>query len=256
MYTVKISFKPVKPSEIELLYDLVSNLLGAWRRNGQILDGEYPTAQVKNGLEVYLIAPDERSLSEEFNNRWVTEYLTKIRKLKVKPNITVLGEEPESAPVCDCARITKYILFTHFLTSESPIKCVKCFGVVPLYTIPKTDADEYPDILIWQSDYQSCDRLQMHCGAGERFGTGQMSRYNSKLTGAGLKVCRSIERVTGKKVFYYIYRSGAKSFEAELQRKCLGCGGDWLLKKPLHGEFDFMCKKCHLLSNISWDLRT
>ena len=138
---------------------------------------------------------------------------------------------------------------------ESPLKCADCFGIEPLYKIPKTADEEYHNIISWQSNYQSCDSLQMNCTVGEKFGTSQLSKYNSQLTQQGLKVCQSIEKVTGKKVYYYLYKYTAKSHKTELARKCPNCKGDWHLPEPLHNKFDFKCDKCNLLSNIAWDVR-
>jgi len=50
-------------------------------------------------------------------------------------------------------------------------------------------------------------------------------------------------------------KADCRSLSAEMRRKCPGCRGPWLLKKPLHGKFDFRCDKCHLLSNIAWNIR-
>jgi predicted nucleic acid-binding Zn ribbon protein len=255
MYTVKISFKPVKTNEIESLNDSVNGLLGAWRMNGQILGKQFLIAEVKNGLEVYVNTPAADSLDEKFNNKYVTGDISRVKSLKVEPKVTVLGKEPESAMQCECPKIAKYILFTTYVSWESPLRCFECFGTIPLYRIPKTADDEYHDIISWVSNYQSCDSLQMNCRVGERFGLEQMSKLDSALTKDGLQVCRSIEKVTGGKVFYYLHKYRAKSRESELLRKCPNCGGNWYVKKPLHDIFDFVCRKCRLLSNIAWDVR-
>lgn len=255
MHTVKVIFQPVKKDDSKSILHSINFLLGSWRMNGQILGKQFPMVELKNGFGGYVNTPTANSLAEEFNNKYVNEYLSEIKEHKVKAQITVLGEEPEGAPVCNCPKVKKYILFTTYASLESPLRCFECFGIVPLYKIPKTADGEYHDIISWHSDYEACDSLQMNCAVGERFGTDQLSKYDSPLTRKGLKVCQSIKKATGKKVFYYLYKYNAKSYKNELLRKCPNCSGDWYLKKPLHGLFDFMCKKCSLLSNISWDVR-
>ncbi len=255
MHTIKINFELSKNGNFETLNDSVNCLLGAWRMNGQIMGNQFLIAQTKNGLEVYVDASEPDSLAEKFNNKYVNERLSEIGEQGIIPKIAVLGNEPDSAVLCECVEIKSYILFTTYLSLESPLKCFDCFGIVPLYKIPKTADEEYYNIICWQSDYQSCDSLQMNCVVGERFGTNQLSKYDSQLTKQGLKVCRSIEKVTGKKVFYYLYKGSGKTSESELLRKCPSCQDGWLLKKPLHNKFDFMCKKCKLLSNIAWNVR-
>lgn len=210
--------------------------------------------KVKTGIEVYVNIQTADALSAEFNDKWSIECTADIRKLKVEPKVTVLGEEPESNFLCECQKPANYILQTNFLTIESPLSCFKCFGTVPLYKIPRKSELNVQDIVIWQSNYQACDTLFMNSGPGERFGTNQMSKFDSPLTKQGLEVCAAIQKATGKKVFYYLHKYYAKSQEDELQRKCPGCNGNWLLKKPFR-FFDFMCKKCKLLSSIGFDVR-
>ncbi len=255
MHTIKVSFETIKKDNAESLNDSVNLLLGAWRMNGQILGKQFLTAQSNKDLELYVDAPDVDSLSEKYNNKYVNENLAKIKEKKITPKIIVLGEEPESAILCSCNKVKGFILFTTYVSLESPLKCVECFGVVPLYKIPKTADEEYYDIISWESNYQSCDTLQMNCVVGERFAVNQLSKYDSQLTKQGLEVCRNIGKVTGKKVFYYLYKSSAKSYKSELLRKCPSCNGNWHLKEPLHNKFDFRCEKCNLLSNIAWDVR-
>ncbi len=255
MQTIKVNFETIKQDDAESVNDLVNLLLGAWRMNGQILGKQFLIAQTDEDFEVYVDAPDTDSLSEKYNSRYVNETLEKIKEKKITPKTTVLGLEPDSAMMCNCNKTKGYILFTTYVSLESPLKCADCFGVVPLYKIPKTADEEYYDIISWESDYQSCDSLQMNGVVGEKFAINQLSKYDSQLTKQGLKVCRNIERGTGKKVFYYLYKGSSKSYKSELLRKCPRCGSNWLLKSPLHHKFDFKCKRCKLLSNIACDVR-
>jgi predicted nucleic acid-binding Zn ribbon protein len=255
MHTIRVNFGATKKKKSEHISELVNYLLGAWRMNGQILGNQFLIAQTKTGLEVYVDAPDADSLSEEFNNKYVNKRLAGISEQDIIAKITVLGKEPESASLCECKQIKSYILFTTYISLESPLKCTDCFGIVPLYKIPKTADEEYHNIISWQSNYQSCDSLQINCEVGEKFGTNQLSKYDSQLTKQGLKVCQSIEKATGRKVYYYLYKYSAKSYKSELSRKCPSCKSDWHLKEPLHNIFDFKCEKCNLLSNIACDVR-
>ncbi len=56
-------------------------------------------------------------------------------------------------------------------------------------------------------------------------------------------------------VYYYLYKYNGKSRTIEESRKCPNCKGGWFLNEPLHGIFDFKCDKCHLVSNVAWDVR-
>ena len=134
----------------------------------------------------------------------------------------------------------------------SPLSCGDCFMSVPLYTIPPTyDNSEYYDVLSWELDYQACDRLQMNCRTGERFGIQQMSEPDSTLSQQGRDICDRITRSTGKPTFYFLYRYVKRTTLAREQaRRCPGCGGNWLLEQRWH-IFDFRCDVCRLVSKFS-----
>jgi predicted nucleic acid-binding Zn ribbon protein len=149
-----------------------------------------------------------------------------------------------------------FILYTNYLSLESPIRCGDCFGIFPLYRIPATKDDEYTDILTWESDYKACDTLQMNCSTGERFGISQLSRCDSSLSKRGIDICICIAVSTGIPAYYYLLKESGRNKRAELNRKCPSCGGEWLLHDSLHKLFDFKCDKCKLLSNIGWSVHS
>jgi predicted nucleic acid-binding Zn ribbon protein len=254
MYVIEVKI----PIEKKLNNDeqglMVYGLLGAWRMNGQILGEESLIAKKKDCFLAYVNTPERSSLSPKNHNKYSREYYSDFISVGLKkPQINVIGKEPESSKACKCKTQDFYILYTTYLFLETPLRCGDCFGTIPLYKLPKTYDDEYYNIICWQSDYQSCDSLQMNCKVGERFATNQLSNLDSLLTKSGLEVCQSIKEVTGKKTYYYLYKGSSKSHQLELSRKCPGCGGKWHQKQPVHALFDFMCKKCNLLSNVAWD---
>ncbi len=174
--------------------------------------------------------------------------------IKVIPH-EIIGCDPDSSEKCQCQKRKSLILFTTFISLESPLRCGDCFRTIPLYNIPKTYDDEYYNILCWESDYQSCDQLQMNCSVGEHFATNQMSKIDSQLSKQGIKVCSEIAKLTKTPTFYYLYRSSGKSINSERKRTCPSCDSTWLLKEQIHSRFDFKCNKCKLLSNIAYDIR-
>jgi len=147
------------------------------------------------------------------------------------------------------------ILFTTHLEVQSPVRCGDCFGPVPLYALPPTYNDEeHYGVVKWAADYQACDRLQMGCATGERFGLREMSHFGSSLSRRGREVCRVIERKTGTPTYYHLFRWKGRGLAAERRRACPGCGGAWLLPARRHERFDFRCEACRLLSNIAFSL--
>lgn len=58
----------------------------------------------------------------------------------------------------------------------------------------------------------------MTCTVGERFGTRQMSDPAGELSRSGLDVCRDIERLTRRPVYYYLDRASTRSHAGGPQR--------------------------------------
>jgi predicted nucleic acid-binding Zn ribbon protein len=138
---------------------------------------------------------------------------------------------------------------------ESPLRCADCFAPVPLYRIPYTSwCDTHEDIVNWRRNYQHCDGLQIRCAVGERFGTRQLSRLDSDLSKEGIECCQRVTAVTRRPCYYYLYRYHGRSKKREAKRTCPSCGRGWGLKEAWHGQFDFRCDRCRLLSNIAYSV--
>jgi predicted nucleic acid-binding Zn ribbon protein len=253
MYTAAIEININKTEYENECLDLLSLLLGSLRKNGQVLGKEYPISKNDNVLTAYISIPAENSLSHKFNNRYVTDVQDKLSCLGSVSSRTV-GKDPESGDPCHCSKRKSLILFTNYLSIESPISCGTCFGSVPLYELPKISGDEYHEIICWESDYQSCDHLQMNCAVGERFALNQLSKVDSALNKIGIDICHALAKKCDIPVYYYLLKWSGKSQKVEERRLCPTCGGKWLLREPYQDLFDFKCDKCHLLSNIAFNL--
>lgn len=185
MYTAEVTFMLKETKDEEIAEEAINSLLGALRMNGQVLGREFPVGKKGLRYRAFVLIPEAGSLDKMNANNYVLEQINKLSEIGVPFSYEIIGEEIECAPVCTCKSSGRYILFTSYLSLESPLRCGDCFGVVPLYRIPHTYDDEYYDIICWQSDYQACDSLQMNCSTGERFGTQQISRHNSSLSKRG-----------------------------------------------------------------------
>ena len=99
-------------------------------------------------FHIYVNTPQKTFLSKKYNNQYITKYYENLKNIGLKtPQINILGKEPESVRLCTCNKSEDYVLFTNYLLLESPLRCYDCFGVIPLYKIPKSYFDEYYDIL-------------------------------------------------------------------------------------------------------------
>jgi len=234
--------------------EAIDRLLGTWRMNGQVCGNEWPIAPEADGYSVSVLTPEPGSLDPRWNRRYVTEALARIADIGLTLHVEAKGEDPMSARACACPAPSAFVLFTTFLSLESSVRCLDCDRPVALHRFEPASGDEHHDLIGWQSDYQSCDRLQMNCTVLERAATREISAIDSALTRRGRALCDSLGTSLRRPFYYYLYRSGGRSQRAEAQRPCPGCGGDWKRAERLH-LFDFQCDRCRLLSNISFSMR-
>ena len=254
MFTADVSF-PLLAGEQEQQIEAALSLLSACYKNGQIAVDVWPMTIREGLLRTTLLIPDETALDRRFSNRYAEEALTFLPMNGVgEPEISVYGFDPGSLPSCDCKGRTSLILFTNYLTFESPVRCGDCFNPVPLYRIPTCSSGEHLDILHWRADYKACDTLQMHCTVGERFAEQQLYRHDSSLSERGREICHELAKRTGQSTHYYLHKSRGRSTADERRRRCPNCEEDWLLAEAWHGLFEFRCDNCHLLSNIACSL--
>jgi predicted nucleic acid-binding Zn ribbon protein len=255
MFAVELKFESTASGASEAKTEAITWLIAAFVRNGNLLE-EFLVEGKSRGWTVYGMAPGRDAFLRANWNEFVRRRIGSLKLANLKrPRIRFLGVVPETAGVCQCARPRGFFLFTTFLHTEPPVRCILCNGIVPLYRLPRPTTGEHSGLLSWKNNYQACDTLQMNCTVGERFGERQMSDPTSELSRSGLAVCKEIQRITGRPAYYYLHRANARTRSAEARRKCPSCRGEWLLKKPLHSKFDFKCNKCKLISNIAWNVR-
>jgi predicted nucleic acid-binding Zn ribbon protein len=255
MFTAQIKFPNNANADQGALVEESYWLLGVWYKNGQILSDHWPFATTSDGLMAHVLIPAVNALNNRFANRYVRDAIRRYQKLtSMRPEVVVLGLHPESAPACACSNRPGYVLFTNYLSTESPVRCSKCFRPVPLYSLPPTHDEEYLDILGWMADYKACDTLQMHCTVGERFGEKQLFNPDSALSKQGRNLCRILQAKVKQKVYYYLHKSRGRSLSEERKRPCPVCRRKWLLDSTWHNLFHFRCEYCRLVSNIASSL--
>lgn len=206
----------------------------------------------QNRIVCFPFSHEKNSLSSEFHNFYVNRQIEKLENIcGSKLQIRTVGKTFESYQgACKCEKPELYILITNYITIQSPITCGTCNQALPLYKLPKYSDHGYRPILSWESNYQSCDTLQMNCEVGERWALNQMQEFNSQLSKQGLEICKKVEELTGVPTYYYLFNY-RKIKGDELTKPCPKCGKQWNLKEPLHGFYDFKCDTCKLVSTIT-----
>ena len=253
MQTLEMRFDEARPVAANERSDAIGSLLPYLKHSGQILSSEFPTIREEQGWRVFVLAPESTSLSSAHHSRYVRQALDRIAALGIEVVISNRGHDPESEDVCSCERSPWLFLFTTFISIEPPLRCGRCFGVLPHYRFATKDGEHY-DLNCWQSAYQACGTLEIGSDTGERFANREMSDPHSSLSKHGRDVCAQYSKISGVPVYYYLYRGKGRSLASERRRSCPLCNGQWLLDAP-HFLFDMKCDTCRLLSNVGWNVR-
>lgn len=254
MLVAEITFDTQNRKTTDEQQDEIDVLLGLLRLDGRVLGKELLTVRNSIDFKSFVPIPEKDAFKKLDGNKYVKEQLKKLKNLGIgTPKLKILGEETSENVSCECKDSSAYILFTTYLSIQSPLKCFDCFLPIPLYRIPPFESGDYYQVTGWQSDYAACDTLQMNCSTGERFAVREMSSLDSSLSKRGIKICNEIKSKASKNCYYYLYKYNAKSAKTELERKCPSCDGEWLLDEKIF-KFDFKCDRCHLLSNIAFNV--
>lgn len=255
MYIQEISFQIATNFDLDSVETEFHTLIVSYRNNGQIQDSSinhiFINGENKVICTAITIAKD--ALNKKFNSEAISSNIKKIEQLfNTKLEYQLIGEAlVNKEEQCKCKKSEFYILYTNFLAIGSPIMCGSCFNDVPLYKLPKYDEYGYTPILSWESNYKSCDTLQIGCSVGEVWAMKQMWRADSQLSKQGIDICKKLTELTNTPTFYYLFNYRSIRHSKDIKRKCPCCGGEWLLQEKLHNIFDFKCDNCNLISSLS-----
>lgn len=212
--------------------------------NGQILSMWQNTVKFINYYAYRVIAPEKNSLDKDFWNIYCEKFYNEVVALsKKEPELIFIGENYDVADCCTCASSSHFIIFTEYSDYSMPVICGDCMRGYPLYKLPKTyDRTEYFDLLSWQIAYQACDTQFME-GIGERHGYKMMHDPKSSLSKMGMKIRDFLEIKTGKNFYYFLFCYYSKN-----KQTCPICGEKWMNKNKKI-QYDYVCEKCHVVSN-------
>ena len=252
MYIQEISIEIKTKHNKNELIDEINLLTSFYRANGQTqgkIESQYITGNKMICLPFTL---EKNSLSKKVNNFYVNRQIKKIEELcDSKLQIKTVGKTYATYKTpCRCKKPDFYILITNYVTIDSPLTCGNCFKSVPLYRLPKYDDYGYMPILSWETNYISCDSLQMNCEVGERWALNQMQEVTSQLSVQGLKICKKIEELTTISTYYYLHNYRKEKGDP-LLRPCPVCGDKWNLNESLDNFYEFKCDRCKIVSTVS-----
>jgi len=253
MFIQEISIDIKSKIDKDALLDDFHLIMSHYRSSGQISSYEKSTFIKSNKIICYPYTIDEKALDKKHDNFYVSRQRKKIEKFyNSKLKIKTVGKSFDTYKGgCQCKKSAFYILFTTYIISDSPITCGTCNKCVPLYKLPKYNDFGYLPILSWETNYISCDSLQMNCEVGEKWTLNQMQEVKSQLSKQGLKICKKIQELTDVPTYYYLHNYRSISSVIDKKRLCPICGNKWLLKNSLHKFIDLKCDKCKLVSALT-----
>lgn len=257
MYTAELIFECYQDTTLDAVNHAITGLIDALRYNGQILGREFPTTVLDGQFVTRVVCPEEDSLHARNHSAAVSEQLKALSQAGIlAPRIKITGMDLHSDNTDPCTEPNWQILYTHYLSTCSPLRCGDHFAPIPLYKLPLADSEaDHQELLRWQVDWTCCDELQMHGTTLAAASTETLTDISSSLNETGRHLSQQIERNTAIPTYYYLYHLGRQDKAQELSRKCPGCGGEWRQEPAIYGIFDFKCDPCRLLSNLPWDLK-
>ena len=234
----------------------VNQIVEQWRYNGQIIGREIPqfVAEQENqtGLAVRVTCPEQTSLLAEFNNSLVDDAIQATEKCGVFFESFQIVAEDLNSEITATEPPPWQLLYTTYLQSCSPLQSGDTLQPIPLYKQLKNIPHLAMDLIKWQENWQACDQLQMNGSVLEQSALAQITDTQSTLFKHGYHLAQEIERHSSIPTYYYLYRIGGESREAELQSCCPLCKRNWTLSQPLFDFLYFKCDHCRLVSNLSW----
>jgi predicted nucleic acid-binding Zn ribbon protein len=252
MYIQEISIGIKSKVNKDELMDEFGLLMSYYRSSGQTqgrIESQYITGDKIVCLPYTL---EKKSLDKKYNNFYVNRQSKKVEELcHSKLIYNTVGKSYDSYKAsCICRKPDFYILTTNYISIDSPLTCGTCNKSVPLYKLPIYHDYGYKPILSWETNYISCDSLQMNCEVGERWALNQMEEITSPLSRQGLEICKKIKELTSVPTYYYLHNY-SKFKGDNLSRPCPGCNKKWNLKKSLHNRYNFKCDRCKIVSEVS-----
>jgi len=233
--------------------DLVESYLYSLQRNGQICgDFVFSTHRGERIAYLYLARPDSFGL--EHHSEYGRADLENMKPFfPAAPKWQLMDDSvPDAFPAL--ATSSHVYLFATAFSGCSPVRCGDTGEPLPLYQLP-IPFDSREHLLFWSREYSRMDGIWFSSGELEIPAYRQMAEPGSLLAKQGRKVLRKLEQASGVPAYYFLMRYAGRNKEAEPQRRCPGCGGEWFVRTRASGEpfhqFEFRCEPCRLVSHTA-----
>src|SRR5688500_8747057 len=120
MHVHRIEFTSDERDRSEQFSDLTNSYLATLRMNGQVCGSEWPLIRGKRGCSAVVLTPEACSLEEQFDGKYTRNAKSKLSQAGIAVESSLIGQDYDGLAVCDCEPVNGYILFTTYLSLESP----------------------------------------------------------------------------------------------------------------------------------------
>ena len=253
MVFYKISFGQYYKDKYKEAKALIENYLSSLIHTGQIDKDCFSNIVVWQGkIVAYVNALGIKADRQRFHSEWGKKSLKQIHEFFGQMPLWTYNEDYLPKRNVTWKNAPFIYLLTYWHECESPVRRGNDGLDIPYFTLPITNREK-DDIYRWTCRFRELDSLWMDSGDLEIPVYRLLAEPESSLSIEGRECCSVIEKATGVPTYYYLMRYYGREFAEEKERRCPGCGKSWFVN---HSEkhFDFMCKKCRLISNCASDL--
>lgn len=219
------------------------------------ITGQYSLLNLGNAYRASILTPlldnDKKS---DFPAELKSEMNSIRDKYSLKIEVKKLYDNEKVDYASEVDKADSYYLFTHLFSIYSPLKSAASgYSIAPyLLGIKRSMVEQ---MYAWQRRYKVMDSLWMDSGELEVDAYKEMSVIESPLNKKGLDICRQVEDVIKKPVYYFIFKYYGRNF-VELERLCPSCGQEWYNEEfkedseimKMTDNFAYICHKCKLIS--------
>ncbi len=249
MHIVKLSITSKKANGSYFI-DQTEHYLSLLYRSKQIINEEWQSEPVSNGIQLNLFCPEKSSYSSDYSTKYAKKQKERIEnEFGCIFDYKYIGIDPEFGEIIIPENSEFYVLN---IGKISPLVDGESLKQIPLYKIPYTDKECYWDLTKWESKYEHIKGIWFSGYGHDKWSLKQLQNHDSELNTEGTACCKTIEKITGKPAYNFLFNDRAWGRKKDRERKCPSCGGEWLIDgSTFNHYYAFKCDNCRLMSNLS-----
>lgn len=257
MYLAELTYKVIADTNFSHAESAIRTFSEALIFNGNMLGREMPTAWQQDSFNCRLIIPATDALQRtNLSARALQAEQQLMAAGLAYPKMQLLGMDIMSQHSSTLAA-DALLLFTTFSDNCSPLRNMADLAPLPLYQWQPADGVDHESLIRWQIQFQALDEIQQQQQRVlPKVAENSLQQYHSRLNQQGRQLARKIRQRNAIPVYYAIYSGSSADCQADVTKRCPGCGADWRLATPLLDLFDFKCDSCFLVSNVAWECQT